>query len=72
MQNGWNLDFDFIMDEQETPANRKISPARGKLMLLVHYDIFQSSTCHSYRNSTIEKNNKLASLSYDTKTNKVL
>lgn len=33
MQNGWNLDFDFIMDEQETPANRKISPARGKLML---------------------------------------
>jgi hypothetical protein len=55
MQNGWNLDFDFIMNEQETPANSKISPARVKLMLLVHYDTFQCSTCHSYRNSTIEK-----------------
>ena len=55
MQNGWNLDFDFIMNEQETPASSKISPAGGKLMLLVHYDTFQCSTCHSYRNSTIEK-----------------
>jgi len=55
MQNGWNLDFDFIMDEQETPANSKISPARGKLVPLVDYDTFQCSTCHSYRNSNIEK-----------------
>jgi hypothetical protein len=31
MQNGWNLDIDFIMNEQETPANSKISPARGEI-----------------------------------------
>jgi len=39
-----DLDFDFIMNEHETPARSKISPAGGKLMLLVHYDTFQCST----------------------------
>ena len=31
MQNGWNLDFDFVMNEQETPARSKISPAGGEI-----------------------------------------
>ena len=72
MQNGWNLDFDFIMNEQETPANSKISPARGKLMLLVHYDTSQYSTLSFIQKLYYWENNKLASLFYDTKTDKVL